>query len=337
LNGYEPQRIGALYDRVTEQLQAVPGVRAVTLSNPPLLSGSVASTNFVVQGRAYTRGPHNDINRVRVAANFFEAMEMPIVAGRGLTDRDGQGAPPVAVINETAARRFFPGESPLGRRFGQSPETSGQIEVVGVVRDAKYNSVREAAPATMYTPYRQAQVGPMAYEVRTAGDPAAAMGAIREAVRQVDANVPLTNVTTQIEQIEMRFAQERLFAKATTIFGGLALLIASIGLLGLMSYSVARRTSEIGVRMALGAERRDVVRMVMRESLTLVGIGLALGVVAALASGRLIASMLFGVGAADVTSIALAIVATTVVSGVAGYIPARRAARVEPMVALRYE
>jgi predicted permease len=337
LNGYAPPQVAALYDRMLERIQAVPGVRAVTMSNPPLLSGSTNGTNLIVQGKPYTQGRHNDVLRVRIAANFFETMEMPILAGRAFTARDDLNAPRVAVVNEAAVRKFFDGQNPLGRRFGSSPETSGEIEVVGVVRDARYNSIRDEFPATMYTPYMQGPVGGMAFEVRTAGDPAQATSAIREAVRQADANVPLTNVTTQLEQIEARFSQERIFAQAYALFGGLAVLVASIGLFGLMSYSVARRTNEIGVRIALGAERGDVVGMIMKESLTLVAVGLAVGVGAALAAGRLVATLLFGLSPSDAPTMALAVIVLTSVSALAGYLPARRAAAVDPLVALRDE
>jgi predicted permease len=337
LNRYDPPRIASLYDRTTERIQAIPGVRAVTLSNPPLLSGSVNGTSFIVQGRPFSRGPQNNINRVRVAANFFETMEIPLLAGRGFTAHDHQSASRVAVINEAAVRKFFPDEHPLGRRFGTSPETSSQIEVVGIVRDAKYNSLRDEAPPTMYEPYTQAQLGPMAFEVRTAGEPSATVPAIREAVRQVDPNVPLMNISTQVEAIEGRFAQERLVAQAYVLFGGLALLVAAVGLFAVMSYAVARRVSEIGVRMALGAQRVDVIHLIMRESMTLVAAGIAAGLGAALASGRLVQSLLFGLQPTDLVTMALAVLVLLAVSTLAGYLPARRAARVDPMVALRAE
>jgi predicted permease len=337
LNRYDSTRISSLYDRMTERLQAVPGVRAVTLSNPPLLSGSENGTSFVVQGRAFTRGPHNDISRVRIASNFFETLGIPLLTGRAFTEADNFAAPRVAVINEAAVRKFFPNENPIGRRFGSTLETSSQIEVVGVVRDAKYNSVRDDAPPTMYVPYTQSPMGAMAFEIRTAGDPSAAVGSIREAVRQVDANVPLMNVATQMEAIETRLAQERLFAQAYALFGGLALLVAAVGLFGVMSYSVSRRANEIGVRMALGAQRLDVVRMILHESLVLVGAGVAAGLVAALPSSRLIAAQLYGLQPTDPATIGLAVLVLLAVSALAGYLPARRAARVDPMVALRAE
>jgi predicted permease len=337
LNGYQAERISSLFEQIVERLKAVPGIRDVTLSNPALLTGSVNGTNFVVQGRTYTRGPHNDINRLRVAPNFFDMMGIPLLTGRVFTPQDGPKAPLVAVINEAAVRKFFPNENPLGRRFGGSPENSGQMEVVGVVRDAKYSSIRDEAPPTMYVPYTQSPVRDMFFEVRTAADPGQAVASIRETIRQVDANVPLMNVSTKTEQIDQRLAQERLFAQTYALFGALALLLASIGLFGLMSYNVARRTNEIGIRMALGARRWDVVQMVMRESLLLVAIGVAIGFAAALAAGRLVATLLFGLAPTDTITIALAIGVMIVVSSFAGYLPARRASRVDPVVALHHE
>ena len=175
------------------------------------------------------------------------------------------------------------------------------------------------------------------FQLRTVGDPVAVVGAIREAVRQIDPNLPMMDVATQIEQVEKRLAPERAFAQAYAMFGGLAVLLASIGLFGLMSYSVARRTNEIGIRMALGARRQDVLRLVMRESMLLVVAGIAIGLAIAAASSRLIASLLFGLSPTDATTIVEAVALLVIVSAVAGYLPARRAARVDPLVALHYE
>src|SRR5439155_16943236 len=211
------------------------------------LSGGVSSTNIVVQGRTYAAGEQHSINRLVVSPGYFDTMEMPIRLGRGLTERDDAKAPKVAVINETAARTYFPNENPIGRHFGSTPETAGRFEVVGVLRDAKYNSVRDPAPPTIYVPFLQGPMPSAAFQVRTAGDPASSVAAIREAVRQIDPNLPMMNVSTQVDEVEKRLQSERVFAQAYTLFGGLALLLASIGLFGLMSYSVARRTNEIGI------------------------------------------------------------------------------------------
>ena len=337
LNGYEAEKRNPLYDHIGARLRSIGGVRAVAWSNPSLMSGRRFSSSIYIQGRTYPQGQGDPISGVNVSPSFFDTMEIPLAAGRGFTERDTKNAPSVAVINEAAARLYFPNETALGRRFGQTRRESGQIEIVGIVRDAKYNNVREAVPPTMYTPYQQGYSGSVTFEVRTAGDPLAAIPAVREAVRAVDPNVPIINLTTQQAEVERRFQQERLFAQAGTVFGGLALLVASVGLFGLMSYSVARRTNEIGIRMALGAGRADVLQLVMRESMILVLAGVLFGLAGAIAASRPIASLLFGLAPADPLTIAAAIVVMLLLSSVAAYLPARRASRVDPIVALRYE
>ena len=344
LNRYDAARITSLYDQLLERLRATPGVRAAMLSNPPLLAGGVSSTNFIVQGRTYApgvledpRSQDNVIYRVTIAPSFFETMGMPLLRGRQLEQRDNMAGPRAAVINETAARKYFPEDDPIGKRFGSSPETSGQTEIVGIVRDAKYNDLREPAPPTMYVPYMQSPPGAMAVVVRTVDDPLAAMPTIREVVRQVDPNVPLMDMTTQADSIERRFTQERVFARASTLFGALALLVAAIGIFGLMSYNVTRRTTEIGIRMALGAQQQTVLQMVLRESLVLVAIGVVVGIGAAFAAGQPLASFLFGLQATDLTTTALAVTLMISVSTLAGYLPARRASRLGPMQALRHD
>jgi predicted permease len=297
----------------------------------------VNSTSIFAQGRTYAQGQRDSINRIAMSPGFFETMEMPLRAGRDITDRDDQKAPKVAIINETAARTYFPNENPIGKRFGSSIETAGQVEIVGILRDAKYDSVRDAVPPTMYVPYRQTRLANAVVQVRSAGDPAAVLGSIREAMRQIDPSLPMTNVSTQVEQVEKRLQPERVFAQAYAMFGALALLLASIGLFGLMSYSVARRTNEIGIRMALGAQRRDVLRLVMGESMTLVVTGVGLGLAAALAASRLVVTLVFGLAATDAVTMLAAMAALIAVSALAGYLPARRAARVDPLVALHYE
>jgi predicted permease len=337
LTGYDGPRAIALLTQLLERLPSVPGVRAVALSQPALLAGSVNSTSIVIQARPADPKARNDINRLVVSANFFSTMEIPVLLGRGFTASDGEKAPKVALINEAAVRKYFAGTNPVGQRFGQSPETSGDIEIVGVVKDAKYNSVRDPAPPTMYVPYQQARPGSPMFEVRTAGPPSVAAGGLREAMRQVDPNLPVMDVSSQMEQIERRFAQERVFAQAYTLFGLLALVLASVGLFGLMSYNVARRTNEIGIRMALGAQGRDVLSLVMRESMSLVAIGVVAGLAIALAGGYLVKSLLFGLASTDGASIAGAVIVMVVVSAAAGYLPARRASKVDPLRALHYE
>jgi predicted permease len=339
MNRYDEKRTAALYNEMLERLQRVPGVRGVAMSQPALLSGSTSSTSVYIQGRAYPNTPKqsDSIHRLIISPNFFKVMEIPVLMGRGFTDRDHESAPRVVVINETAARMYFPNENPVGQRFGPTLESSGEYEIVGILRDAKYNSVRAAAPPTMYVPYMQARRGNTVFEVRTAGPPESVVGSIRDAVGQIDPNLPIMDISTQIEQIERRFQQERIFAQATTLFGGLALLLASIGLFGLMSYAVSRRTNEIGIRMALGARREDVLWHVLRESMILVALGAAIGLGITFAAGRLIATLMFGLSPTDGATVLLAIAVLALVSAIAGYLPARRASRVDPLLALRHE
>jgi predicted permease len=340
LNRYDEKRTASLYREMLERLGNIPGVSAAALSTPALLSGSVNSTSIFVQGRAYApdvRDRDNNINRLVVSPNFFDVMGIPIVNGRGFTERDSDTAPKVVMINQAAAKKYFPNENPIGQRFGSSLETAGQLEIVGIVRDVKYDSVRDAAPPTLFVPYMQTRAGNAVFEVRTAGAPASVTGSIREAVRHIDPNLPVMDVSTQLEQVEMRFQQEKFFAQAYTLFGVVALLLAALGLFGLMSYNVARRTNEIGIRMALGAQRRDVLRLVMRESMVLVVIGLLTGLAIALGAGQLVAALLYGVPPTDLMAIVPATAVMLAVSAIAGYIPARRASQVDPMVALRYE
>jgi predicted permease len=341
LNRYDDQRTIRLYQDLTERLKTLPGVKGVGLSNPALLSGSGNGTAMFVRGRTYVldrRDRSNDINRVVVSATFFEALGIPVVAGRGFDNRDTYEAPKVAIINETAARKFFPGASPLGEHFGYNPDSSEtQMEIVGVIRDTKYNSVREPAPPTTYVPYEQTPATGVTFELRTTGDPYTIVNSVREAVRQVDANLPVADISTQSEQIETRLLQERLFAQACMLFGVLAGALAAIGLFGLMSYNVSRRTNEIGVRMALGARAATVLGLIMRESMWLVAGGVAIGLLLAFAAGRLIASQLFGLAPTDAGTFLLATLLMVAVSAAAGYLPARRASRVDPNEALRYE
>jgi predicted permease len=293
-----------------------------------------------VRGRVYAGDPRefqNSINRLVISPNFFDVMEIPILTGRGFTPRDDENAPKVAVINEAAMKKYFPNENPIGQRFGSSIENSGQIEIVGVLRDAKYNSLRDPAPPTMYVPYLQGRGGGSVIAVRTATAPATVTSAVREAVRQVDPNLPMMDISTQLEQVERRFAQEKIFAQAYTLFSSLALLLAAIGLFGLMSYSVSRRTNEIGIRMALGAQRHDVLRLVLQESLILVVVGVGIGVAVALGTGRFVSTLLYGLAPTDVSTLAGATILMLVVATFAGVVPARRASHVDPMVALRYD
>jgi len=257
--------------------------------------------------------------------------------GRDLTEHDDHSSTRVTIINETAARTFFPNQNPIGKRFTTTPGGKDSIEIVGVVRDAKYDSVREPAPPTMYDSFIQTPRASAFLTLRTEGLPSAIAPAVRQTIHDAAPNLPIVTITTQMESIERRFRQERLFAQAYALFGGIALLLAAVGLFGLMSYNVARRTPELGIRMALGAQRGRVLGMVMMESMLLVAIGVIAGVSVALAAGRFVSTLVFGLSATDAATILIAAGVLGVVSALAAYLPARRASRVDPAIALRAE
>jgi predicted permease len=344
LSGYKKDQISPLYDRMVEQIEAVPGVARVTISRHALLSGSASIDMAFVEGEPAPEGEPTSMSDMtwlqRVRANFFQTMEIPIVMGREFSPQDDQHAPKVAVINQAMARKHFGDDNPIGKRLGfDGPEHAGEIEIVGVAGDAKYHSVRSKTPYTVYLPYSQdpKSLGGMTFEVRTAGDPAALTPLIREAVHKVDANLPMFGVKTQLQQAEDSVSGERLFATLSSIFGALATLLACIGLYGVMSFAVARRTNEIGIRMALGAKAADVVRMIVRETMVLVFIGVVIGLGAAIGVTRFIGSMLFGLSPTDPLTISVGVVLMLAGAALAGYVPARRASRVAPVIALRCE
>ena len=262
---------------------------------------------------------------------------LSLTTGRTFAAQDSREAPAVVLINATAARELFGDENPLGRRFGFSPEERHELEIIGVVQDVKYRTVRDAAPPTTYRSAEQSPLADATFMVRTAGQPSALTMAVRDAVQRIDPTLPLIDISTQAAEIEERFSEERLFALAYTSFGGLATLLAAIGLFGLASYNVTQRTNEIGIRMALGAEASSVARMVLGESLVLVAIGLVVGIGGVLLAGRLVASLLFELAPTDPLAIAQAVVVLVSVAAFAGYLPARRAARVDPRGALQDE
>jgi predicted permease len=340
INGYDSARARALYDQLHRYIIAIPGVRAVSHSGSALFDGGTGSTPMFIEGKPESAGPDDKgetIEALNVSPEFFETLEMPLLRGRNIEPLDAlPHAAAVAVINEAAARKFFPNEDPLGKRFGSILEQAGHREIVGVVRDAKYDNLRDAVPPISFQPFVQTDFR-ASFEVRFSGTLPPLIQAIREAVQKADPDLPLVRITTQSDLLAGRLDQEHFFAMAYSLFGGLALLLTSIGLFGLMSHSVARRTNEIGIRMALGAERRDIVRMVLRESLILVAIGIAAGVATTLAIGRLIRTMLFGLAPTDMLTIGSAILTMLVVSTIASYFPARRASRIDPMTALHYD
>ena len=318
------------------RLEAIPGVTSATVMENALLTGWSSNTEAEVDG---TRAR---MQMQAVGPKFFETTRMRLIAGRAIADTDVAGRPDVAVINETAARRHFPGGSPIGRTFTVGSFARGfkrTIEVVGVVADARYESLRRETAPTFYDSYLQRPSGTYTtfFALRTAVPPAMLDRSIREAVAAVDASLPIVRLETQQQKIDRAIGRERVLSRLLTVFGGFALLLATLGLHGLTSYTVARRTSEIGIRLALGAQRSQVLWMILRQVLVLAALGLALGLPLAWAAGPLVASYLFGVPPRDVLTIAVSAGVLTMVAVAAGWIPARRAARMDPLGALRVE
>jgi len=323
-----------LYDRLASAVDAVPGVLATTHSAMPLIASSEWSTEIRLDEGAQEREAF--VQAVR--PNFLEAIGIPLLAGRNLSEADAAGRPWVAVINETMARQFF-GGNPIGRRFQfvRGPDRNVPIEVVGVAGDSKYSSLKQRAPATLFMPHRQVAVRNVTVEVRTASDPMTLAPAIRDAVRRVDPHLPLVDMKTQEQQIALSTGKPRAFAWLTAAASAIGLLLASIGLYGIVSYDTSRRTNEIGIRMALGARRADVIRLIMTQTMVIVAIGAAGGCALAVSASALIQSMLFNVAPSDPATMTAAVAVLLAVAFLAAYVPARRAARLDPTLALRYE
>jgi len=336
--GYSREAFTKLQSRLQARLEQIPSVRAATFSRVPLLAGTRANRRVFIPGFAPAAGANINVNGV--AANFFSAMEIPLLHGRSFTAQDNENAPNVAIVTDAFARRYFAEQTPVGRRFTFSATPTApaaEIEIVGVARDAKYNTLREAEPVTIYLPAPQMLEDVANYYVRTAGDPAAIGPAIRAAVREIDPMLPVIDLRTQAQQIERRTSQERLFAQLSGFFGVTALILACVGLYGLMSYLVLQRTGEMGLRLALGAPPAQMLRLVLRESVALVAVGLVLGFAVAYGFRRFVESMLFGLTAADPITYAGVAGLLVAVTLLAAFRPAQRAARVDPMVALRAE
>ena len=332
----EDPRLPSLYRQVEQRVNEAPGVRSASFSFFTFQQGAWTMQAYA-QGGAALPDNEREIHGNVVGPGFFAAMGLPITLGRGFTPADTRTSTKVAIVNETMAHQYFPDRSPIGRRFGFSQEHNGEFEIVGVVKDAKYESLREKPKSMAFYPYEQRAQFLGNFIVRYAGDVRGIVPEVRQAFAQVNRNLPITEVRTLAEQVDDTLVGEKLIARLSSFFGLLALLLASIGIYGVLSYAVARRTSEVGLRMALGAPRSTVVWLIIRDVLALMAIGLAIGVPAAVALERLASGMFFGLGAVDVLSVAAGIGILMLVAGVAAYLPARRASLVDPTTALRYE
>jgi predicted permease len=347
LSGYKAEGVVDIYSRILERLRAVPGVQQATLSNQTLVSNSAnvivaARTDEPVVDRASAeRGAFSASHsawRLAVDSHFFETIGIRIDRGRAIDDRDNRTRQPVAVINHALARQLFNTDDVVGRSFRiESMSGPPSYQIVGVCTDAVYSSLREAKTPTMYVAYRQSGAGSMTVDVRTAGDPAAFVPTARDVVRSVDPTLSMFRVRTQQQQIEASVSRERLFATLATWLGAVALTLSAIGSYALLAYMVTLRTGEIGIRMALGADRGAVRWMIVRQSLLVAVCGVVLGIAASAAGTDLLRALLFNVEPRDAATLALSAAIIFVVTAIAGYIPAQRASRVDPLIALRAE
>jgi predicted permease len=338
LSGYSIERRLQLFESMQRELSNVPGVRNVSMSEIGALSGSQWRTTVRVDGYQPKEGEDMNPSVDGVGPRYFSTMGIPLVAGREFNDTDTAGSPKVAIINEAMARYFFGDTNPIGRRFGQGGGKPTDIEIIGVARDARSQTIREQAGRFFYLPYRQnEEVTSLTFYVRAAGDPSAATAAIRQTVQRLDPNLPIYDMRTMEAQVAESLFVERMVSALSVAFGVLATLLAAIGLYGVMSYAVTRRTREIGIRMALGAEKAGVLWLVLKEVAILSAAGAAIGLGAAFYATRRIEAQLFGITPNDPLTLAGAIVLLLGVALAAGWLPARRATNIDPMLALRSE
>jgi len=337
LNGYDLGRRLEVVSRIRDEIAAEPGVRSVSLAEVGLMTGSRASSTVKVEG--YEAKEDEDMNPGLngVSSEFFSTLGIPLLSGRDFTGGDDLESARVAVVNEAFARYFFGEDDPIGRRFSFGRDDT-EVAIVGVAGNGKTMSLREEPERFLYLPYTQsADLGGVTFYVRASLEPEALASRMREAVARVDSALPVTDLKTMNRQIEESLFVERMIAALSVAFGGLATLLAAVGLYGLLSYTVAARTRELGIRVALGAQRGGVLLMVLREVAILVALGIGIGLPAGFFFGRLVESELYGLSARDPLAIGLATIVLLLTAALAGYVPAARASRVDPMVALRYE
>jgi predicted permease len=330
------QQTQAFYQELLDNLGSEPGVRSVSLTKTVPLSGGGQRRGIFIEGYEPRPNEDTELNTNVIGANYFNTLGISVVKGRDFNSGDRVGSPGIVMVNEEFERRYYAGQSAVGKRVRTDSE-GPFLEIVGVVRTAKYRNLREAPLPLVYIPLAQEMQGDMTLVVRTAGDPATLRDNVRSVVQRVNRNIPLYSVRTISEQIEAALAADRMMALLIAVFGAAALLLASVGIYGVVAYAVAQRTHEIGIRMALGARSADVLRLVVREGMRMAVAGVVVGFVGALALTRLIGSLLFGVTSTDLPTFGLVTLGLLLVALIACYLPALRATKVDPLKALRYE
>jgi putative ABC transport system permease protein len=333
----QPEIQTQFYRQLTERVKSIPGVDSAGFTSYLPLSGAIRFVYFCPEGTVCQGVGKDPLTAMRqVSTGYFDTVRTPLLQGRVFTERDTASTPPVVVVNQTVADRYWPGQNPIGRHLANSRDMI-QREVVGVVADVKFNALNVASSEEMYLPLEQIPWPTTTLIVRSAANPEALVSAVRAKIAEIDPTLPISSIATMESVVATSVAQPRILSEFVGVFAGFALLLAAIGIYGVMGYSVAARTQEVGIRMSLGAEPRDILKLVVRQGMRLALIGVAIGVVASLALTRLISTLLFGVSASDPLAFALAAAALVATALVACYLPARRATRVDPMIVLRYE
>ena len=335
---YGPGKDVQLFQRLEQAFASLPGVEGVGPASTAYIADNMNNDDFIPEGTpdSSDHGGAEDMNFV--GTTFFKVLGIPIVGGRSFGSQDTSTSQRVGIINESLAKKRFPNMNPIGKRFRAAGPADAWIQIVGICADTRYANLRDPAPPQFFLPYvQQEEVGGLTYAIRTRLDPSQLAPALRRVVQQADRDLPIIDIRTQQEQIDATMQQERIFAALTTGFGVLALALACVGIYGIMAYSVANRRNEIGIRMALGAQPGQVRGMILRESSWLAGVGVVVGVAAAMALTRLVKSMLYGVQPWDPATMAAGALLLLAVALAASWIPARRAASVQPMDALRHE
>ncbi len=329
------------YQQLLERVEAMPGVESASAISTLFLSKTPNSTNFTIEGRApFAPSEQVEVPVDIITPGFFKSMGIPLIGGREFTPQDAAGAPDVVIINETMAKRFWQGEDPIGKRFMYGSPGNGQapwMTIVGVVGDVRRTGFDAEVRPETFLPHGQAPARGMMLMVRSTSDPTNMMGTVREAVRSIDGDLPVFSVRSMDELLGDMMAQRRLNMLLFAILAAVALILAAVGIYGVIAYSVTQRTHEIGIRMALGAQRRDIVKMVVGQGIILAAGGVGMGILASFLLTRLMKALLYGVSATDLVTFVAISALLTVVAVLASFIPARRATRVDPMIALRYE
>ena len=341
LGGLDAKELSGYYTRLLENVEAIPGVRSATVASSSPMSGANQNSTISIAGYTPAEREDMDVDVMRVGPRYAQTLGVRVVEGRDLNERDGAASAPVGLVNEAFVRSFLAGKSPVGMRFGIGDQQSDAvIEIVGVVGDTKRSNPRETPPRTVYLPLLR-EDGQRGFssdlEIRTSADPTSLVPAVRKTVAEVDRRVPIAGITTLSQQVSSSLRAEQLVARLVGAFGLLALVLASVGLYGILSQAVAARTNEVGIRMALGANRGDVLGMGLREAGILVAVGVIVGIPGALIASRLLTSQLFGVSPFDPLTLICSALLLSSVAIVAAFVPARRASRIEPMRALRAE